>query len=135
MEQTQLDTYEADNQRVDQFMSLAKKYTDFTELTPQMIYEFVDRIIVHAPEKIDGERVQEVEIRLQYIGKFDTPLPDPTPEELAAEEKRRKRREINRRYNEKKKAKKLVAAQQESLEDAMAKADSMPSENDEQKTA
>ena len=135
MEQTQLDTYEGDNQRVDQFMALAKKYTDFTELTPQMIYEFVDRIIVHAPEKIDGERVQEVEIRLQYIGKFDTPLPDPTPEELAAEEKRRKRREINRRYNEKKKAKKLVAAQQESLEDAMAKADSMPSENDEQKTA
>jgi len=135
MEQTQLDTYEADNQRVDQFMALAKKYTDFTELTPQMIYEFVDRIIVHAPERIDGERVQEVEIRLQYIGKFDAPLPDPTPEELAAEEKRRKRREINRRYNEKKKAKKLAAAQQESLEDAMAKADSTPSENDEQKTA
>ncbi|MBQ6961852.1 MAG: recombinase family protein [Clostridia bacterium] len=136
MEQTQLDTYEADNQRVDQFMALAKKYTDFTELTPQMIYEFIDRIIVHAPEKIDGERVQEVEIRLQYIGKFDTPLPDPTPEELEVEEKRRKRREINRRYNEKKKAKKLAAAQQESVEDAMAKADdSMPSENDEQKTA
>ena len=135
MEQTQLDTFEADNQRVDQFMALAKKYTDFTELTPQMIYEFIDRIIVHAPEKIDGERVQEVEIRLQYIGKFDTPLPDPTPEELEAEEKRRKRREINRRYNEKKKAKKLAAVQQESVEDAMAKADSMPSESDEQKTA
>lgn len=135
MEQTQLDTYEADNQRVDQFMALAKKYTDFTELTPQMIYEFIDRIIVHAPEKIDGERVQEVEIRLQYIGKFDTPLPDPTPEELGAEEKRRKRREINRRYNEKKKAKKLAAAQQESADEAAAGSDPLSSEASEQKTA
>ena len=134
-EQTQLDTYETDNQRVDHFMALAKKYTDFTELTPQMIYEFVDRIIVHAPEKIDGERVQEVEIHLKYIGKFDTPLPDPTPEELEAEEKRRKRRELNRRYNEKKKAKKLAGAQQESPDEVPAKADPQPSENDEQKTA
>lgn len=134
-EQTQLDTYETDNQRVDHFMALAKKYTDFTELTPQMIYEFVDRIIVHAPEKIDGERVQEVEIHLKYIGKFDTPLPDPTPEELEADEQRRKRREINRRYNEKKKAKKLAAAQQENPNEVPAKIDLQPSETDEQKTA
>ena len=116
-------------------MALAKKYTDFTELTPQMIYEFVDRIIVHAPEKIDGERVQEVEIRLQYIGKFDTPLPDPTPEELEAEEKRRKRREINRRYNEKKKAKKLAAAQQEKEDSIITEPASLSSETDEQRTA
>lgn len=134
-EQTQLDTYETDNQRVDHFMALAKKYTDFTELTPQMIYEFVDRIIVHAPEKIDGERVQEVEIHLKYIGKFDTPLPDPTPEELEAEEQRRKRREINRRYNEKKKAKKLAEAQQENANEVPAEVDPQPSDNDEQKTA
>lgn len=112
-EQEQLITYEADTRRVEQFMALAKKYTDFSVLTPQMVYEFVDRIIVHAPEKIDGERVQEVEIQLKYIGKFDTPLPDPTPEEIEAEEKRQKRREINRRYQEKKKAKKLAAAEAE----------------------
>ena len=112
-EQEQLITYEADTRRVEQFMALAKKYTDFSVLTPQMVYEFVDRIIVHAPEKIDGERVQEVEIQLKYIGKFDTPLPDPTPEEIEAEEKRQKRREINRLYQEKKKAKKLAAAEAE----------------------
>ena len=72
-----------------------------------MIYEFVEKIIVHAPEKIDGERTQEVEIQLKYIGSFDlpeSPLPDPTPEEIAAEEKKQRRREINHRYYEKRKS-------------------------------
>ena len=106
-EQAQLDSYEADSEKVSQFMALAKKYTDFSELTPQMIYEFVEKIIVHAPEKIDGERTQEVEIQLKYIGSFDlpeSPLPDPTPEEIAAEEKKQRRREINHRYYEKRKS-------------------------------
>lgn len=126
-EQEQLDTYEADTQRLEQFMTLAKKYTDFSELTTQMIYEFVDKIIVHAPEKVDGERVQEVEIQLKYIGKFDAPLPDPTPEEIAVEEKRQKRQEINRRYYEKRKAKQQAADQQESALTVEA--------NDDQKSA
>ena len=43
-------------------MELARKYTDFSELTTPMINEFIEKIVVHAPEKIDGDRVQEVEI-------------------------------------------------------------------------
>ena len=39
-----------------------------------------------------GERVQEIEIYLKFIGKFDVPMPEPTPEELEAEEARRQRR-------------------------------------------
>ena len=53
-------SFEEDSIRVEQFMELARKYTDFSELTTMMINEFIDKIIVHAPEKIDGERVQEV---------------------------------------------------------------------------
>ena len=66
------------------------------ELTTPMIFEFVDRIIVHAPEKIDGERSQEVEIFLKFIGRFDVPMPEPTPEELAQQEKLRRRRARDR---------------------------------------
>ena len=44
-----LDDFNADTDRIKQFMELAKKYTDFTMLTPPMIYEFVDKILVHAP--------------------------------------------------------------------------------------
>ena len=57
-----LSCFEEDTDRAEQFLSLAKKYTDFSELTTAMINEFIDKIIVHSPEKIDGDRVQEVEI-------------------------------------------------------------------------
>jgi hypothetical protein len=115
-EQAQLDSYEADSEKVSQFMALAKKYTDFSELTPQMIYEFVEKIIVHAPEKIDGERTQEVEIQLKYIGSFDlpeSPMPDPTPAEIAAEEKKQRRRDTNHRYYEKRKGQGQAAQKNE----------------------
>ena len=46
-----------------------------------MINEFVDRIIVHAPERSEGDRTQEVEIYLKYIGRFEAPMPELTPEE------------------------------------------------------
>ena len=112
--QAELDAFNADTVRVDQFMALARKYTDFTELTTPMIFEFVDKIIVHKAERSTGERTQEVEIFLKFIGKFDVPMPEPTPEELAEEEKRlarkAKQREWTRRYREKKKREKLKAA-------------------------
>ena len=57
-----------------------------------MLHEFVEKIMVHAPDRGTGERVQEIEIYLKIIGKFDVPMPEPTPEELAAEEARRQRR-------------------------------------------
>ena len=75
-------SFEEDTVRVEQFMELAKKYTDFSELTTMMINEFIDKIIVHAPEKVDGDRVQEVEIYLKFIGHFELPAPELTEEEI-----------------------------------------------------
>lgn len=106
-EQAELDAFEADTAKVDQFLALTKKFTDFSVLTTPMIYEFVDKILVHAPDRSSGERTQEVDICLKFIGKFDVPLSEPTPEELAEMEKVRQRRakgrEKWRRAQEKKK--------------------------------
>lgn len=114
-EQVELDAFNADTARVDQFLALAKKYTDFSELTTPMILEFVDKIIVHAPERIDCERTQEIEIYLKYIGKLDIPAPQPTPEEIEAEAKRKKRaKQAHEKYLRKKehiRQEKLVAEQ------------------------
>lgn len=108
--QMELDAFDADTARADQFLALAKKYTDFSILTTSMIYEFVDKILVHAPDKSTGDRTQEVDIYLKFIGKFDIPMPEPTPEELAEMEKQRKRRayyrERSKRERERKKQKK-----------------------------
>jgi len=87
-----LGSFEQDTANVEHFLNLARKYTNFSELTTPMINEFVERIDVHAPEKVDGDRVQEVDIYLKFIGKFDAPMPEPTPEEIAEQERLQKER-------------------------------------------
>ena len=80
-----------------------------------MIHEFVEKILVHAPEKIDGERSVQVDIYLRFIGNFPVPIPEPTPEELARQEAERKRRAANRqKYYQRKE--KLRQAEQSSQE-------------------
>lgn len=56
---------------VDRFISIVKKYTNITELTPEILREFIDRIIIHAPDKSSGKRLQEVEIICNHMGEFD----------------------------------------------------------------
>lgn len=117
IEQTQneLKEYEEDNDKINQFLELTKKYTDFSVLTPVMINEFIDKIIVHAADKSSGEREQEIEIYLKFIGKFDVPMSEPTTAELEQAEKERqlriKHREAAKRYRENRKKK--LAQQQD----------------------
>lgn len=112
-----LSEYAVDTERVDQFLAIAKKHTDFSVLTTPMIYEFIDKIIVHAPDRSTGERTQEVEIYLKFIGKFDVPMPEPTAEELERMEKERAKREYyrerGRRQRERERQKKELAKQSE----------------------
>lgn len=96
-----LSSYAEDTNRVEQFIALAKKYTDFSELTTPMINEFIGKIVVHAPEKVDGDRVQEVEIYLNFIGKCELPEKELTAEEAKREEQQRRHRIRSReRYQE-----------------------------------
>ena len=90
--ETQMSAFAEDTDRAKQFLELAKKYTDFSELTPPMINEFIEKIIVHAPEKIDGDRVQEVEIYLRFIGRFELPVTELTEEEIKRQEFLKKER-------------------------------------------
>ena len=53
-----------------------------------MINEFIDKILVHAPYYIDGERMQEVEIYLNFIGKFEIPQPQLSEEEIKRQKQR-----------------------------------------------
>ena len=85
-------SFEEDTARAEQFLALAKRYTDFSELTTPMINEFIEKIIVHAPEKVDGDRVQQVDIYLSFIGQFELPTPELTPEEEKRQEQLRRHR-------------------------------------------
>lgn len=108
-DQSELDAFNADTARVDRFLALARKYTDFTELTTPMINEFVDKILVHEPDRSSGERIQEIEIYLNFVGKFEMPPKEPTPEELAEEQRRLKQREYSRASYLRRKARKEQA--------------------------
>ena len=48
--QSVVEKYEDDNGRAERFMKLVERYTDFEEITPIMIHEFVEKIVVHAKE-------------------------------------------------------------------------------------
>ena len=84
-----------------------------------MLNEFIEKIVVHAPYYDEVDRFQQIDIYFNFIGQFELPKVEPTPEELAEMEKLRKRRLRNklytRRYREKKKAEKLAA--QKALEE------------------
>lgn len=99
--ETHLASFEEDTVRAEQFLELANRYTDFSELTTPMINEFIDKIIVHAPERVDGERVQEVEIYLSFIGRFEILAPELTPEEIKRQAQLKRHRIRSReRYQE-----------------------------------
>jgi hypothetical protein len=51
--------------------STARRYTEIEELTPAIVHEFIDRIIVHEPDIPRGGRVQKVEIIYNNIGAVD----------------------------------------------------------------
>ena len=74
----EIEKYESDTIRADKFIELVKRYTDFSELTTPMLNEFVEKILVHEADYSSGERVQEVEIYLNFIGKFELPVKEPT---------------------------------------------------------
>ncbi len=53
---------------VDKFIHQAKKYLHLEELTPTVLNDMVNAVYVHAPDKPGGRRVQDADIRYNYIG-------------------------------------------------------------------
>ena len=55
-----------------------KKVTQPNELTPELVHEFIEKIVVSAPKKINGKRYQQVDIYYNGVGI----IKEPTAEEL-----------------------------------------------------
>ena len=71
----------ADLQR---FIERARQVTQLTELTPEIVHEFIDKIVVSKPEKIDGKRHQRVDIYYNTIGLWTAPEPETLEQEYMA---------------------------------------------------
>ena len=50
------------------FMILIQKYSNFEELTPEILRSFIDKVIVHEKTKVNGHYKQTVEIVYNFVG-------------------------------------------------------------------
>ena len=127
----QVEDFEYDGTRADKFIELVKSYTQFTELTTQMLNEFIDKVIIHEREDKSRKTPRKIEIYLRFIGSFSAPIDESdlaeelTPEQLEKIERQRLRRnEICRNYRERKKA--SLAAEKAAAENPEPDSEELP---------
>ena len=76
--QAYLETETDKTESLQRFIQKVKQITELKALTPELIHEFVDKIVVYAPRYFDGKRVQLLDIYYSGVGI----LHELTPEEM-----------------------------------------------------
>lgn len=118
--QRTISTQAQDYESPQKFIAIAKRYTDFTELTAPMLNEFIEKVVVHEATGDRAHRRQKVDIYFNFIGNIVLPKPEPpasTAEEQEAERKKEARREREREQN-KLRMRRVRAAQKAAKEKA-----------------
>jgi len=104
---------EAEQERIedinsDRFIALIKKYKNPGEITREMAFALIDKIVVYQPEGRLPNRRQQIDVYFNFIGKYDLDYTAEEEEEFrqlaAAEsaEKRRKKIRYNKEYRHRK---------------------------------
>lgn len=57
-----------------QFISNVKKYTEITELTPEILNELIEKIMVHQSKKVNGRYEQTIDIHYRDVGIISFPI-------------------------------------------------------------
>ena len=71
-----IDTAKQKSTDVNDFIKVVQKYEHITELSPEIMHELIEKIIVHAPDKSSGHRTQEIEIYYRFNGAVATAVAD-----------------------------------------------------------
>ena len=58
---------------IQKFMAIVKRYSDFEELTPEILRAFVDKIIIYEKQKIDGHIRHTIEIVYNFVETIELP--------------------------------------------------------------
>ncbi|WP_206105513.1 DUF4368 domain-containing protein [Paenibacillus thalictri] len=64
----QLNQAESRQENTTRFLELVREYTDMKELTKAILNELIDKVVVYDAEKINGKRVQRIDIYYRFIG-------------------------------------------------------------------
>ena len=76
--QEELSKAQEATENAEKFMKVVRKHTSFEELTPTLLREFVEKIVIHESVALDGKRRgklrrQEIEIYYSFVGKVELP--------------------------------------------------------------
>ena len=61
-----VETAEQKSSDVTAFLKVVHRYEHIETLTPEIMHELVDKIVVHEPDKSSGKRVQDIEIHFRF---------------------------------------------------------------------
>lgn len=61
-----IDSAEHKSADVTAFIGAVQKYENITELTPEIMHELIEKIVVHAPDKSSGHRTQQIDIYYRF---------------------------------------------------------------------
>lgn len=71
-----IETAEQKSADVTAFIQAVQKYEHITELTPEIMHELIEKIVVHAPDKSSGHRTQQIEIHYRFNVAVTTAVAD-----------------------------------------------------------
>ena len=68
---TEISTQQDKMLNADRFLAIVDKYTDIRELTPEIVREFVDRIVIHERSEPHRKKnyTQQVDVFFNFVGK------------------------------------------------------------------
>ena len=55
------------------FLAIVDKYSDFKELTPEILRAFIDKVLIHEKQKVDGHYRHTIEIIYNFVGAVEIP--------------------------------------------------------------
>ena len=62
-----------DEEKLSKFLKVVKTYTEITELTPEILNSFIEKIYIGETEKYNSRKMQEVEIIYKFVGAINLP--------------------------------------------------------------
>ena len=107
------------------FLALVRKYEDITEVTNEMLYAFIEKILVHAPTGgRSAQRRQQIDVYFSFIGTFVPPGVEEEEEAKRAEQEqqRAERRRATQQRSAQRRKERLAALREAAKTDAAAAA-------------
>ena len=71
--QAEIDEEKRSRHSAASFLKTVRKYTDIQRLTPTILNELVEKIVVHQAQGLGKNKTQQLDIYYSFIGILDTP--------------------------------------------------------------